>query len=99
MDDLIELCAGKNFRNGLVIGQIAKNELERFSQRLEFSQIRALEVGIVKLVQVIESPDRMAAIQQFLTDVRPNKTCTAGNQEIHGRTVTMDFQRFKCENP
>jgi len=47
------------------------------------AEIPALELGIIKGIQVVESPNGVAGKQQLLADMRADKTCAAGDQEVH----------------
>src|SRR5947207_385310 len=46
-------------------------------------QVPPLEFRRVKTVQIIKCPYRMAGLQQMLANVRPNKSCSTGNEKIH----------------
>jgi hypothetical protein len=45
-------------------------EFKRFGKRLDFAQVTALELRIVKIVQVVKRPDVMAIVEQALADMR-----------------------------
>ena len=53
-------------------------------QRLDFAEIAAFDLRIVKVVKVIVGPNGMARAEQTLAHVGTNKTRTAGDQKIHG---------------
>ncbi len=43
-----------------------------------------LEGRIVVVVEVVDSDDLVAALEQPLRDVHADKTCTAGDQDLQG---------------
>ena len=73
------------------------NKFEWLRQRLDFANISALELRIVKRVQVIERPNAVAALKQPFTNVRADESGATGYKEIHGRTVTKTHEGWKME--
>ena len=51
------------------IRQVATDEGEWFPERSQCREVLILDRGIIKIVQVIEGPDRVAACQQSLGHV------------------------------
>jgi len=72
------------------------NKFKRFGERLDFPQILALELRIVKVVEVVECPDRVAVAQQMLTDMGADEARAAGDQKIHARTLTIRGRAVEC---
>src|SRR5215472_3973637 len=63
------------------------NELERFGGELDFPEVAALDLRVVKVVQIVESPDLVAVAEETFADVRANEAGAAGDQKIHGRKL------------
>src|SRR5882672_905114 len=87
MNDLIELHAADQLVHGRPVGEIAVREFEGFGQGLKVSNVGLLELRIVKSIQIVESPNRVAGKKQRLANMRADKTCPARHQEIHTQTL------------
>ena len=98
MDDLIEFDGGKNFVERGAVGDVAVDEFKRFGERLDFAEVAALELRVVKIVEVVERPDGMAVAQEPFANVRADETRAAGDQKIHGRTLTIRARAVECED-
>src|ERR1017187_330685 len=57
-------------------------------ERLDVAEVPALELRVVKRVEVIECPDRVAVVQEPFADMRTDEASPAGDQKVHGRTLT-----------
>ena len=90
MDDLVELDRGKNFVERGAVGDVAVDEFKRsLAQRLDFAKVAAFELRVVMIVEVIERPDGVAVAQEPFANVRTDEARAAGDQKIHGRTLTI----------
>src|SRR6185295_598763 len=73
-------------------GDVALDDGERLVQGSQGPDVLLLDDWIVKIIQIVDGPDRMALLQEPLAHMRPDKPRPAGNQKIHGRTLTEGFQ-------
>src|SRR6266498_4632507 len=89
MDHLVKFDTAEQFIECGTIEQVALDKLERLGEFLDVAQVGAFDLRVVEGVEVIESPNGMAGIEQSLAEVRPNETCPASDQEIHRRTLTV----------
>jgi hypothetical protein len=64
------------------------DEFEGPGQRLDLANIAAFEFRVVKGIQIVKGPDGVPRAKQLLANVRSNKPCAAGYQEIHPRNLT-----------
>ena len=65
-----------------------RGRIKRLGERVNFAEVAALDLRIVKIVQVIEGPDAVAVAQQAFADVRADEARAAGDEKIHGATLT-----------
>jgi len=65
---------------------------------LDFAEVAAFELRILMIVEVIERPDGVAVAQEPFADVRTDEAGAAGDQKIHGRTLTMSKRTVECGN-
>ena len=49
--------------------------------------IAMFDLGIVKIVEVIQNCDLMSFCEQFLDKMRTNESSTAGNEKLHPASV------------
>jgi len=96
MNDLVEFDRRKEFAQRGGIGQIALDKFKGPGERLDVPKVGALELRVVKIVQVVEGPDGMTIAQQPFADVRTDETGAAGDQKIHGRTLAIRTQTVEC---
>ena len=87
MNDLIKLHATCQLVHGSPVGEITLRKLERFGQGLKVADVGLLELRIVKSIQIVESPNRVAGKKQRLANMRADKPCPARHQEIHTQTL------------
>jgi hypothetical protein len=59
------------------VGQIAAHQGKRFSEGLDLAQVLFLDGGVIKAVEIIQRPDRVALAQETFTKMRTNETCPA----------------------
>ena len=90
MDDLIELHRGKEFVHRVRIAKVAVKKFKRLGKRLDVAEIGALDLRIVKAVQIIKRPNAMAIAEQAFANVRADETRAAGDEKIHDRKLTSD---------
>jgi hypothetical protein len=89
MDDLVEFDGRKNLRHGGGIGEVAVEKFKGQGEGLDIAEIRALELWIVKVVQVVKRPDAMAVAQESFANVRTDETRAAGDEKVHDATLTI----------
>ena len=53
-----------------------------FAGRLNFTEITALDLGIVKIIQIVKSQHSMSVAQQLLAHVRTNEARAAGDEKV-----------------
>jgi hypothetical protein len=68
-------------------------KFEGLGQGLQFTNIVFFELGIVKGVEVIESPNRMTLLEEPLTNMRADEARTASDKEIHESGPKMEARR------
>src|SRR5205085_11769882 len=81
-------------------GQIALYEGKRPCRRLKVANVGLLDPRIVKVVQIVEGPDRVAVAQQPFADVVADESCAAGDQEIHVTIMecNVECSRFNIQD-
>jgi len=87
VDDLIKFHGRKQFVERRTVGEIAMKKFKRLGERLDVTEVGALELRIVKIVQVIERPDAVAVAEQPFAHVRADEARAAGDEKIHGRKL------------
>ena len=90
MDDLVEFCGGKQIVHRAGIRQIAGDEGERLAERLDVRERAALDLRVVKIVEVVEGPDAVAVMEQAFANVRADEARAAGDEKIHAATLTTE---------
>ncbi len=88
MDDLIEFYGRKKFVERGAVGEVAVEKFKGLGERLDFAEVAALKLRVVESVQVVESPDAVAVVQQAFANVRTDEARAAGDEKIHGRKLT-----------
>ena len=58
--------------------------------RSETSNIRLLDLWIVKIIEIVEDDDFMIGSEQLFNQVRPNKAGAACHQDSHGAQLATD---------
>ena len=58
-------------------------------ERLDVAEVPAFELRVVEIIEVIERPDGVAVAQQPFANVRTDEARAAGDQKIHGQTLTI----------
>ena len=99
MDDLIELHPVKQFIERGPVGDVALKKLKRAGRRLQVAEIALLDLGVVKIVQIIESPDLVALAEKAFADMRANEARTAGDEKVHVRKLNSNGLRVECQTP
>ena len=61
-------------------------------KRLDGAQIGALDLRVVKVVEVVERPDRVARVEQSLANMRADEARAAGDEKIHGAKLATRTQ-------
>jgi len=84
MDDLVEFYGSEEFADGAGGADVALDEFEGFGERLEAADIGALELRIVKVIELVECPDGMAVVQEAFANVRADEARAAGDEKVHG---------------
>ena len=95
MDHLVELSRRHDLFHRRRVCQIALFKLEGMAELRQLMQIAPFKQRIIEIIQIVKRRDRTARSKQPFAHVRPNKPCSAGHEEIHGRTVTrgpVDWQ-------
>src|ERR1051325_7252604 len=93
MNDLIEFYRSENFFDGGPVSQIAVDEFKRFGEGLNVPQVALFEVGRIKRVQIIESPNGVAVAEQLLANMRPYESRAASNQKSHQKSAEISPER------
>ena len=65
-------------------------------ERLDIAEVPAFEFRVVEIVEVIERPDGVAVVQQPFANVRTDETRAAGDQKVHGQTLTIGGRSVEC---
>jgi len=65
------------------IREVAVNEMKWLPQRLDVLKVFAFDARIVKIIQIVKSPDLVAIVQQAFADVRADEARAAGDEKIH----------------
>jgi len=86
----------KNFVERGGIGDVAMDEFKRLGERLDFAEVALLEPRVVKRIQVIKRPDVVAVAQEPFANVRADEARAAGDEKIHGRTLTISGRSVEC---
>ena len=89
MDDLVKFDGRKNFADSAGVAQVAVEKFERQAERFDFTKIAALDLRVVKIVQIVESPDAVAVAQKALADVRADEARAAGDEKIHAAKLIL----------
>jgi hypothetical protein len=56
----------------------------------ESSNVRMLNLRIVKIIEIVKNDDLMSYSQQLLDKMRPDKAGTACDQDSHGAKLATD---------
>src|ERR1700722_18051932 len=75
MDDLIELYTAEGFTQCSTVGEVSMNKFKWLRQRLDVADIAALNLRIVKRIEIVEGPNGMAGMKQSLAYMRANEAC------------------------
>jgi hypothetical protein len=97
VDDLMESDLTEQLIERSTVRYVPLNEHEGLVQGLDFAQVLLFEGGVVKRIQIVESPDCMAHLQQTLAEVRSNETRAAGDQKIHSRDASKCSSKSKSK--
>jgi hypothetical protein len=60
----------------------------------ETSNVRLLDLRIVKIIEIVEDDDVMIGSEQLFNQVRPDKAGTACHQDSHGAKLGTDGQEW-----
>src|SRR5271154_3342126 len=92
MDYLIKFSAGKNAAQSFRFGDVVMNEPEIFPESQQFADVALFEFRVVKIVQIIKRMNAMTVAQEPFANVRADEARAAGDQKIHGRTLTTQSE-------
>ena len=92
VNDLIEPDAGHQFVEAGAVSEVAANECERSGERLEIANVGQFDLRVVKVVQVVERPDRLAIPQQAFANMVADEPRAAGDQKVHGGIMGSNLQ-------
>ena len=84
MDDLVEPDAAEQLVEAGPIDQVAANERERIGRVPQVLNVGLFDFRVIKLVEIIPSPDRVPLARQAFAHMIADKTRSTGDQKIHG---------------
>src|SRR5690606_34113346 len=96
MHDPVEAFGGEKLRDAFAIGEIELDELEP-RVRLEQCQARALQLGVVVLVQIIEADDLVSALEQPLRGVESDEPGGPGDQYLQRALPSLTERSSRLE--
>ena len=76
--------AAKSSPRARAAQEIALHEFEGLGERLEGTDIGALELRVVEIIELVEGPDGMAVVQEAFAHVRADEARAAGDEKVHG---------------
>src|SRR5689334_10414721 len=92
MNDGIELSVSKDVRDLFAVAKIDLVNGDVFGKS---GNVRAFDIRIVIIVEVIEDSDVMSLDQQSFDKMGPDKTRAAGNENFHA-PATSTTKETKC---
>src|SRR6476660_339952 len=84
MNDRVDLFAMKNFSDPAGVTQVGMMDGDLVANP---GNVVMLDLGIVKVVEVVQNRDFMSFTQQLLDQMRANESSAAGNENLHSATV------------
>jgi hypothetical protein len=87
MHDGVYFLAGKHSSDRIVLSKIDVTNGYVFC---ETSNVRALDLRIVKIIEIVQDDDFMLHGEQLLGKVRPDKAGAACDQDSHGAKLPTD---------
>ena len=83
VDHLVKPGARKELVQRVPVGQVAEHECERPGGGLELAECAPFEVGIVKVIEIIERPNGVSLLQQPRAHMRSDEAGSARDEDIH----------------
>src|SRR4030095_911834 len=90
MHDRLKFFAMKHVPHRRAVAKIDMVNRQVFSNG---SNVRVLDLRIVKIIEVVEDGDFVASRQELLDKMRPNKTSAARDENSHGSSLATDAHR------
>jgi hypothetical protein len=87
VDNRFYFFAAKHSSHRVVLAKIDVANGYVFS---ETSDVRSLDLRIVEIVEIVKNDHFMPDGEQLLSQMRPDKACTACDQDSHGAKLATD---------
>jgi hypothetical protein len=85
--DRVYVFAAKHSSDRVAVSKVDVADGYVFS---ETSNVRVLDLWIVKIIEIVEDDDVMIGSEQLFNQVRPDKASTACHQDSHGAKLATD---------